>query len=565
MDADVVAALTRALHAASDWHTVASNLRREAGEGLEPHQAAFSYIYAERANTDYRARYGPLAPLWELSGKVYPAPLDRMTVVEIEAWIEAFEAIDSPLLRARYGDLLWLCRAGGTPHRYARDAIAAYASLAGGDDELMTATHAAQRSIELALELNDTQMASSLAVNAVDHAAELLSVGMERPGAVMRLLEASAALRPAMRPPRLLEVALTSENTYSADPNLGDAVADLLAGLTVDSKIVDQVRRRQLTRWQAEISATTGLLQQGHLQHALELAALHQLGDIRVELRRQFQAAQGSPLELHELGAEVQVPSEGLDRLVASIVGDDTAVGALTRLASQCPVGDPANVYALVADLRDQNPIRYLSKGILVGDDNMTIRYLRTPDEHFAAQVAAHEAMRVRIFGAAILLPALDAIVARYGVPDEAAVSSALTSGSIDSLLASRLALAVGEFFAGADDRAAHLIVPRLERGLRELARQAGVIVVREPAGEKSGGVRPLGAILDDLREILSEDWRRYFANLLTDELGINLRNRIAHGLVDEVQRQDAALLVHAVFCLSLFRLESSVPAEGSV
>jgi hypothetical protein len=90
MDADVVAALTRALGAASDWHTVASNLRGEGSDELAPHQAPFSYIYVERANPDYRAHYGPLGPLWELAGKVYPAPLDHLPVGATEAWIEAF-------------------------------------------------------------------------------------------------------------------------------------------------------------------------------------------------------------------------------------------------------------------------------------------------------------------------------------------------------------------------------------------------------------------------------------------------------------------------------------------
>ena len=116
--------------------------------------------------------------------------------------------------------------------------------------------------------------------------------------------------------------------------------------------------------------------------------------------------------------------------------------------------------------------------------------------------------------------------------------------------------MAIGEYFAGAYDRSAHLLVPRLERAIRELGRQAGTIVVREPIADQAGGVRSLGAILADLRDVLPEEWRRYFANLLTDELGLNLRNRISHGLVDQVTRDDAALLVHAAFALSLIRLE---------
>ena len=63
-----------------------------------------------------------------------------------------------------------------------------------------------------------------------------------------------------------------------------------------------------------------------------------------------------------------------------------------------------------------------------------------------------------------------------------------------------------------------------------------------------------MAGILADLDGVLDAKWRRYFANVLCDDLGINLRNRIAHGLVDEVAREDAALLVHIAFALSLFR-----------
>ena len=562
VDGDVAASLQMALVGATDWHAVASSLRDQGGEGLAPHQAAFSYIYVEQANTDYRARYGPLGPLWEMQGNIYPAPLDHLPAGALESWADAFSSIGDPLLRSRYGDLLWLVRAGDAPHQYGHAAVDAYTILADGDDGLLTATHAAQRGIELALELNDQRALADLAARSVTRAARLLSLGPDRPGAVMRLLEAVADLSPGSRPASLLATALLAEQTYEANTNVGDAIADLLASITPDPAAIEAIRRRQLARWQTLIATTSGIVLQAHLQHAMELAALHQLTDIREDLRRTYQAAQATPLELHELGVEVSVPAADLDRMIATFVGDDTAIDALRRLASYSPAGDPADVRAFVTEQMNKNPIRFLATGVLIGDDNMTIRYLRTPDEHFEAQLRAHEELRIRTFAAAVLKPALVKIVDRYGTPDQASLQSALASTAIDAALAATLGQGVGEFFVGAHDRSAHLIVPRLERGLRELGRRAGVIVVREPIGDRPGGVRPLGGILSDLTGVIPEDWRRYFANLLTDELGINIRNRVAHGLVDQVPDQDAALLVHAVFALSQFRENTGGPAS---
>jgi Domain of unknown function (DUF4209) len=44
---------------------------------------------------------------------------------------------------------------------------------------------------------------------------------------------------------------------------------------------------------------------------------------------------------------------------------------------------------------------------------------------------------------------------------------------------------------------------------------------------------------------ILDESWRRYLVNTLTEPLGLNVRNRVAHGLIGEARPHDAALLVH--------------------
>lgn len=66
-----------------------------------------------------------------------------------------------------------------------------------------------------------------------------------------------------------------------------------------------------------------------------------------------------------------------------------------------------------------------------------------------------------------------------------------------------------------------------------------------EPIGPEPGGVHPLDHLLAALEGILDESWRRYLVNSLTEPLGVNLRNRIAHGLIGEAQAYDAALLIH--------------------
>jgi hypothetical protein len=54
------------------------------------------------------------------------------------------------------------------------------------------------------------------------------------------------------------------------------------------------------------------------------------------------------------------------------------------------------------------------------------------------------------------------------------------------------------------------------------------------------------------LSRLHDESWRRYLCHALTDALGLNLRNRICHGLIDEVDRMHVALLIHVALFLAV-------------
>jgi len=101
-----------------------------------------------------------------------------------------------------------------------------------------------------------------------------------------------------------------------------------------------------------------------------------------------------------------------------------------------------------------------------------------------------------------------------------------------------------------------HLLLPRLEAILRGMARSLGLVIYREPRGRDRGGVRTLGVLLSELIDFVDESWRRHLANLLTDELGYNLRNLVLHGLVPRVERVEAALLINAACYLRLLRAQ---------
>lgn len=104
------------------------------------------------------------------------------------------------------------------------------------------------------------------------------------------------------------------------------------------------------------------------------------------------------------------------------------------------------------------------------------------------------------------------------------------------------------------------MIAAQVERIIRTTARLTGLSTTRSPgAGGKPGGVKTLGSLLRLMKGATPERTCRYLIVLLTEVTGLNLRNRISHGLVDKVSPPEAALLIHAACHLALLASTSDV------
>jgi hypothetical protein len=81
------------------------------------------------------------------------------------------------------------------------------------------------------------------------------------------------------------------------------------------------------------------------------------------------------------------------------------------------------------------------------------------------------------------------------------------------------------------------------------LARKKGIVFY---VTQKDGTQKPqtLGQLLSNSSIIKSYLWREYFKIVLTDECGLALRNKLAHGEILYPGPRSAALLIHAVCVL---------------
>lgn len=544
-----IAAVQDAADGASNWSQVAERLwelLRSGVPGMNWHALAFDCQLAEGRNgTSGNLGISLMCFAFDEGTSVGARPTDEA----IHAW-QAGLTTTAPIALSRYGDLLWTY---GRNAPAARTGIAAYLAVANEPaTSHMTAALSLCRALRLAAELNDQTLMREAADAALARAKESLEGDEHEPGIPLRLAGALARLPTHLQPPGIDDVLATMEQRYDAEPPVLDGVTDLICRRS-EADASDAARRRQIDRWVRWGDAQGGPHRFLGLRKALEIAQISGLRPEIETLRLRLQQVHHDDLDLKPLSYGVDVERARVDRAIDLIVGSDSFSEFLARLALSfgSPSGANEKNRELIEELMREYPLSFLFPQTVLGPENTRLRHVAGDDEHMAVEIIEQEARSIAWF-ARLSAEALDRAFVRYGAPALDPLAAFFRGAFVDPSTARGFARAVELHSQGDFDSAAHVIAPRLERSIRAMARAAGLLVVREPSGDRPGGVRTLNELLPELVGLLDESWRRYLSNLLAEPLGVNLRNRIGHGLVEEATRDESAILIHAASWLGL-------------
>lgn len=574
-DPEVLDWVRDAVDGADSWEHVRSRLQAHDPDGedlrLRPFVFAFSYRLHERFTSTRERAGGPFGATLAGEGWRFPPALADIEDGDVAAWAEALVAIDHPVVQARLGDLLWERRVRPDPHLSAAAAIDGLLALAA--DERwgpMECVHFLSRAVELAGETHDSMRTSRAIDSLLAFAQADLAASDGGPGLSLGALRPLVALSADLRPENLDAILQAVSEKYGADPYIVTAVADLRAPL-LQADARAELRRAQVRHWRQQAAAVGGMLRVHRLESALELARRYgcnkEVGELRSELGR----IGVEELELKEVAVQIELPPEEVEAFLASFSDAPSFEHALMLLAAQPPPGgSPEDIAAQVDRHMQEVPVQFLFGRSLVGPDNAAATFRATTrEEHHRLASATERAQHARIWGM-FCARALQRIGEREDRMSAAQLAESLEGDFVDAETAECIARAIELFWEERFDESAHVIVPRIERTVRELARQLGIPVVRAVGGDREiGGVVTLGPLLRDLAPVFPDaGWHAYLSNLLADPLGLNLRNSISHGLHGRVGPLDAALLVQAALFLAGLALgeeeEPPAPPPGA-
>ena len=493
----------------------------------------------------------PYAPELELrDGEqwlIYPPRLETRDDSVLDDW-QCCAADDAlhPLVRARLADLLWV-RKASMPPLWHKIAVGGYLA-AGGDPqlEMIDREEGLRRAVRIATESNQ-DIGDALTALA-DLAEEALAIGGLF-GVVARSLQVLVDNEHPCA--QLLDGAAKQHDT---DPHQRDIVL-LLKGQASQSieeqRIFDQQR---VQAFADAADAVDGLLRLAHLERARAIA---REAGLRQEAERLSGLMERTSLEgdLRPVEASIEINKQSVDDCIADILGSDGLTDALRRLGQTQMVADPDHAAESVAETAQAAPLMSLCTVQSVGDGGAVTEIPSGTPERLDYALGRDAAMSIQMYTHLFGKPVLDALQRQHN-PTAEAIANHFASTGIPGHLARRVGLSYTHWASGDSESAVSVLWPVLEPAVRGVCSAAGITTtetrVRSSGKLPTGGVRALRPLLDDLGAQLPPGMTRYLIAVLVDMYALNLRNRLAHGLVDELDEALYVVLFHTACVLAV-------------
>ncbi|MFJ5861196.1 DUF4209 domain-containing protein [Pseudarthrobacter sp. NPDC092439] len=555
---EVIGLIEKAIQETSEIYEMSARVRGALPDELEDHVRAFvQALDYHRIRTDTVREtaddhYGPMVTTKE--GYAYPQPLSAVPAQSVAAWQDSAQLFGSnDVITARLNDLLWVVKAKPRPDRHARSAQAAYRRMWGHNS--LSPVHRSDgltRALELAVELGDSNLVEETVPELVSAVRETLGGEEWAPGVALPMIEALAALRPPARPAELDQLIAEALDRYREDPFIVEAVQLLRMQRAPHAAERKRIALETVHMWRQQAEVRGGLVGIAHIERALELARNEGLSEIANELRVQLQ----QPKTTEELGMElvssdISLPKEVIEGFINEFTVTSGSEESYAKLAAYIPIRDlEADAEHVRVQMREF-PVQHLFSTVVTNSEGLPLAHISTEEQKFAHALVQHHSFAITFWGGF-----MGEILERLGSQGrlaEADVRTLSTGEFVDTETSDGIAQAYRHFLVGDFEAALHYLLVRIERVLRNMAQALGLPTYREPSldGKSLGGYKGLGELLALLEGRVPENARRYLSVLLSERTGLNLRNRSAHGLMQVVSRDEAALAFHVMTVLS--------------
>lgn len=275
-----------------------------------------------------------------------------------------------------------------------------------------------------------------------------------------------------------------------------------------------------------------------------------------------------SKSKFKEISHEMKITDEEMEQFVEGLLEDDIE-DSLFKVAAHF-IPSKSQVAEQVKDLSQKAPLSYIVSRKLQDSRGRHVATLKPIKEGLKDQIVNQMSQNITIDGI-FLHNVLREAIEKFDISSSTLVNFLCNSPIFREEKREALNQGLSAFLREDYICTVHILMPQIEAGIRELVELTGENVLY-PNEYGGFNVNILGSILESSRALpfsfgeAGEDMVLYLKMLLTDPRGLNLRNKVCHGLGNTANLcnyQVADRIVHVLLCLSLIRFEEKAESKN--
>lgn len=293
------------------------------------------------------------------------------------------------------------------------------------------------------------------------------------------------------------------------------------------------------------------------LQHYINTeVAPERLAGLKVAIRQAYDDAVHLG-EFKQVSTAIDIDADGIEEKIRLYIDGLSPKEVLAKIAADRSLfPDVGVVRGRAEEIAKNHPLLSIFPSSTVGGG----RKIAQSDDEVSKkrfQFAEQYKFSLRIMGQTVLVP-LFAKLKEAGMTSEDVMERLEAWPELDPERVQLIRVGIERHFADDHVSAIHVLIPQLEAMLRHLFMRAGyaVTVIRKGTTQQE---ETLNEFLDrdDVRKQLRDDYHTYLKFVLVDQLGLNLRNTMAHGLLsfEGYNEWTSLLVIHQMLLLTAYTL----------
>ncbi len=509
------------------------------------------------------------APLVEYtSGAVFP-DVESFSEEQLDYYRRRADETRNPINKARYSDIVWELQ---KDHIFARKAIDAYLQcvpLFYDNDWQLEIADSLGRAAQLALSLNDENEVHKVRKELFRWIRILADNAKYR--FCLELIDAILEMKKFVADEELITtVEIADSGTrfyekmkdgYHLQRSFLERLVKLMLILKDPEKALEY--RKKIAEsfvkegdWKLENYPSGNLVAAFFYEEAarsyIDLGFSEKVDELKKKIK--IHTRKATETEFKEIRKTVTFPSKPITDFIQELTSL-TLHETLTKIANE-PFFIPSlsRIKPEVEEQKKKSPLSFIIPQVSIRDDNPVLKSQTEEglfDDHVVQRVAMDYKYKSGIFG-----DIMTALRDKKNLDHISLLNFLSSSGVYEKDSLDMIGTGLERYFSEDFPSALHLLIPQLERTLRNMLERLGVAttILRGKVIEE----KTLGRILKEpkLEEFLGEDISCYLHTFLIDKRGDNLRNDIAHGLIikEKCTRNIANTLLSIFLLLTRFR-----------